>query len=162
MARMTAEPSPIARTLGCIPCGLYIVSTAADGAPIGFVGSFVMQTGFDPPTVCVAIGRDRAHLAAVRRSGRFALSILDADSRGLMGAFFKPPADGGSPFDALATETAPGGSTVLTDALGWLECEVSSEHDSGDHVVVFGRVTAGHLAREADSAVHLRKNGLGY
>lgn len=159
---MSPEPTPLARALGRIPTGLYIVTTQHDGAPLGFVGSFVMQVGLEPPTVCVAIGRDREHLAAVRATGKFAISILDGDSQGLMGAFFKKYEEGG-PFDALETESAPGGSTVLPGALAWLECELSGEHDTGgDHIVVFGRVTAGSTARDGDPAVHLRKNGLGY
>ena len=45
-----ADP-PLARALGRIPSGLYIVSTVRDGRPVGFLGSFVMQMGFEPPTV---------------------------------------------------------------------------------------------------------------
>ena len=154
--------SPLAKALGRVPCGLYIVTTRADGRPIGFLGSFVMQVGLDPPTLCVAVGKGRAHLEAMRTSGRFALSQLDKHSARLMTSFLKKPADGASPFDGLALRRTPGGSTVLTDALAWLECEVRGEHDAGDHVVVFGQVVDGELLREGDPRVHLRKDGLGY
>jgi flavin reductase (DIM6/NTAB) family NADH-FMN oxidoreductase RutF len=121
-----------------------------------------MQVGLEPPTVCVAVGKTRTHLEAMRASGRFALSQLDKESARLMTTFLKKPAGGASPFDGLALQRTPGGSTVLTDALAWLECEVRGEHDAGDHVVVFGTVVAGELLREGDPRVHLRKDGLGY
>ena len=155
------EPTPLARALGRMPCGLYIVSTSDGGAPVGFVGSFLIQVGIDPPTVCVAVGKARGPLEALRASGRFGVSILDKESTGLMGAFFKKYEEGG-PFDALATSSAPGGSPVLDDALAWLECKVVGEHETGDHVVVFGEVEAGAQAREGEPAVHTRKSGLGY
>lgn len=156
---MTTELSPIAQALGRIPTGLYIVTTEAQGAPLGFVGSFVMQVGFEPPTVCVAIGSDRAHLAAVRASGRFAISVLDKQSQGVMTAFFKKDAD---PFDGLETQAAAGGCAVLPESLAWFECELSGEHAVGDHVVVFGTVTDASKQRDGEPSVHLRKNGLGY
>ncbi len=155
------EPTPLALALGRVPSGLYVISTVEDGAPRGFIGSFLAQVGIDPPSVCVAVGKDRGPLEAMRQSGHFGVSILDEDSRGLMGAFFKKYEQGG-PFDGLATSTAPGGSPVLDDALAWIECKLTGEHETGDHVVVFGEVVAGALAREGEPAVHTRKSGLGY
>jgi len=159
-----SEPSlsSIARALGRIPTGLYIVSTLDGERSLGLVCSLMTQVGFDPPTVCLAVGRDRNHLAAIQASGRFAVSILDEASSGLMGAFFKPAPEQGSVFDDLEHVETPGGCPVLTGALAWLDCSCCGEFDAGDHVVVFGRVEAAELLRDGDSAVRLRKNGLDY
>jgi flavin reductase (DIM6/NTAB) family NADH-FMN oxidoreductase RutF len=157
-----APPSALARALGRIPSGLYILTTQEDGRALGFVASLVMQTGFSPPTVCVAVGKDRPHLAAIRHSGRFGLSILDAASNGLMAPFFKKLPEGASPFAGLATTRTSAGSIVFTEALAWLDCRLLSTHDTPDHTIVFAEVTDGLLQREADPKVHLRKNGLSY
>lgn len=156
------ELSPLALALGRIPCGLYVVTSLQDGQPLGFVGSFAMQMGFDPPAICIGVGKERAPLSAIRASGRFALSILDDQSRGLMASFFKKYPEGGSPFDELALLDTPGGLPVLEKALAWLDCRVSGEFETGDHVVVFGEVTGGELMRQGDSSVHLRKDGFSY
>jgi len=157
-----SSPAPLALALGRVPTGLYVVTTLKDGRPLGFVGSFLMQASFAPPTITVAIAEGREHLAAIRAHGRFAVSVLDGDSQGLMGAFFKRYEPGKSAFDGLAHEPTPGGLLVLSQALAWLECRVSGEHASGDHVVVFGAVEHGALLRAGDPAIHLRKNGLAY
>jgi hypothetical protein len=102
------NPSDLALALGRIPTGLYVVSTLADGKPLGFVGSFLMQVGFQPPTLCVAIANGREHLAAIKSHGKFSVSILDAASQKLMGAFFKKAEPGKSPFDGLAVIRTPG------------------------------------------------------
>lgn len=154
--------SPLAMALGRMPTGLYIVSTLDGATPLGFLGSFVMQASIEVPQVLVAVGRDREHLHAMRASGRFALSILDAGSQKSMGAFFKKYEGSETPFDHVATSLSPAGLPVLSEALAWLECELSGEFDAGDHVVVFGKVVAGEQLHEGDPSIHLRKNGLGY
>jgi flavin reductase (DIM6/NTAB) family NADH-FMN oxidoreductase RutF len=162
---MPSELTPLARALGRIPTGLYVVTTrdgGADGAARGFVGSFLMQVGFEPPVVCVAIKKGRPYVEQIRRNGRFGVSILDAASQGAMKAFFGKSPDGKGPFETLAFEKAPQGSPVLSDALAWLECRLQGVHDCGDHEVVFGDVESGAAVRDNDPAVHLRKNGLGY
>jgi flavin reductase (DIM6/NTAB) family NADH-FMN oxidoreductase RutF len=154
-----SDLSPVAQALGRMPTGLYLVTTRDGEAPLGFVGSFVMQAGFEPPTIMVAIGSDRDHLAAIRASGRFAVSILDEASKGLMSAFFGKD---GSPFDAVQHADSPGGMPVFPEALAWLDCKLSGEHALGDHVAVFGTVEAAERLRDADPSIHLRKNGLSY
>ena len=95
----------------------------------------------------------------MRDSGRFAISILDAESSGLMKPFFGKDGD---PFDQVDHTRLDSGSTVLDGALAWLDCRVAGEHSTGDHVVVFGVVEGASLQREGEPKIHLRKNGLGY
>lgn len=161
-ASVLPDLSPLALALGRIPTGLYVVTTRGRGRPLGFVGSFVMQVGFEPPILSVAIARGREHLSAIRERGRFAVSVLDGASQDLMGPFFKRHGPGQSPFDQVEFLDSPGGLPVLADALAWLECRVTGEHETGDHVVLFGEVVDGRLAREGDPAIRLRKDGLGY
>lgn len=155
-------PTPLALALGRIPTGLYIVTTLQAGRPLGFVGSFLMQVGLEPPVVSVAVGQGREHLTAIRAHGRFAVSVLDGASQKLMGPFLKRHEPGRSAFDLVEHRPSPAGMPVLAGALAWLDCRVSGEHATGDHVVVFGLVEHGELLRAGDPAVHLRRSGLEY
>ena len=110
---------PLAQALGKVASGLFVVTSTGPDGPLGFVASFVIQAGFEPPTVSVAVAKGRDHLAAIREQGGFAVSIVDKESSGAMGAFFKKREPGESPFDDLATHGAPSGIPVLSDALGW-------------------------------------------
>lgn len=159
---MSSGPSSLALALGRIPTGLYIVTTLHEGRPLGFVGSFLMQVGIRPPVVSVAIAKNREHLPAIRVHGRFGISVLDGASQKLMAAFFKRHEPGRSAFDHVEHRPSPSGLPTLAGALAWLDCRVSGEHATGDHVVVFGEVEHGDLLRAGDPAVHLRKNGLDY
>jgi flavin reductase (DIM6/NTAB) family NADH-FMN oxidoreductase RutF len=163
---MSSSPAPasapLALALGRIPSGLFVVTTLRAGEPLGFVASLLMQAGFEPPAVSLAIAAEREHLAAIRDHGRFAVSVLDDASRDLMSPFFRRAEPGRSPFDQLEHRPSPGGLPLLAGALAWLECRLTGEHATGDHVIVFGTVEHGGLLRAGDPAVHLRKNGLAY
>lgn len=156
------ELTPLARALGRIPSGVYIVSTLRSGAPVAFVGSFVQQVAFEPPTVVLAVANEREQLADLRNTGRFALSVLGAGDQALMSPFLKRLPDGATPFDGLAIARTRSGLTVLEAALAWLDCRITGERATGDHTVLFGVVEEAHLAREGEPRVHMRKNGLAY
>jgi flavin reductase (DIM6/NTAB) family NADH-FMN oxidoreductase RutF len=155
------EPNPIARALGRIPSGIFIVTATHERKPVGFVGSFVMQMGFEPPTVCVAVAKDRKQLDDLRAGGRFALSILDAQSRKLMASFLKY-GDDGTAFDHMKVGRTRSGLPVILDALAWVDCVIRGEHATGDHVVLFGEVVEGAVLRDGEPCVHVRKDGLAY
>lgn len=153
---------PLAQALGRIPSGLFVVTTVGEAGPLGFLGSFVQQVGFDPPTVAVAVGQGRDHLAAMRACGHFAVSVLDADAKHCMAPFFGKVPEGQGPFDVVAHRASENGPPILDDALAWFSCRITGEHDAGDHVVVFGEAIEGARQRDGDPSVHLRKNGLSY
>lgn len=156
------DPTPLARALGRIPSGLFVVTTRVGERRGGFLASFVQQAAFTPPMLCVAVGRDRPLLADVRATGRFAVSVVDQTSRRLLAAFTRRLADGETPFDRLAVAETPGGLPVPTDALAWIECRLAGELPAGDHVLITGEAVAGALLREGEPEVHLRRNGLSY
>jgi len=156
------DPSPLSRALGRIPSALYIVSTLRAGKAVGFVGSLVQQVGFTPPMLCLAVAKEREPLRDLRACGRFSLSVLGASSRQHMGPFLKRPAPGFSPYARLALGRTPSGLPYLAEGLAWLECRIVSEHESGDHVVLFAEVEAAATLREGEPHVHLRRDGLAY
>ena len=158
----TPSDSPLALALGRVPSGLYIVTTRHGGETVGFLGSFVMQMGFSPPTVCVAVAKDRVALASIRAVGRFGLSVLDPESRGVMKGFLRRLPEGESPFDGLELRETPSGTPVLAGALAWLDCRTTGEFETGDHVAVFAEVTEGRVLRAGEPSTHVRRSGLGY
>ena len=156
------DPPSISSALGRIPSGLFIVTTRLAGERLGFLGSLVQQVGFEPPTVCIAMAKDRPQSSSFAEAGRFALSILDEQSAGLRSVFLKRLAEGQSPFDGLNVGETASGTPVLLDALAWIDCVIVARHDTADHAVFFGEVVEGKVLRAGKPHVHLRKNGLSY
>lgn len=148
----------IAAALGRIPSGLFVVAWREGDADRCMLASWVMQAGFEPPQVSVAIAASRDLLGALGRGQPFAISTLAESQRSLLARFGKPAGD---PFADLDVRRTASGAAVLADAAAWLDCRPTARAAHGDHVVVLAEVTeAGGSGTEP--AVHIRRNGLKY
>ena len=167
-----APPTPasiddLGGALGRVPSGLFIITWRAGDTDRSMLASWVMQAGFDPPMLTVAVAPGRDLLAAIEAGAVFVVNVLGEQQRSLLARFGKPTAPGEDPFAGLAVRRAPCGAAVLGDAAAWLECTAvgrlcADAPDRGDHVVVLGRVAAGGPGSDLPPLVHVRRNGLRY
>ena len=148
----------IPSALGRIPSGLFVVAWREGDADRCMLASWVMQAGFAPPQVSVAVAASRDLLAALDQGTAFAVSVLADAQRSLLARFGKPADDA---FAGLAVQRTATGAAVLADAAAWLDCRPTARAAHGDHVVVLAEVVAGG-GTGAEPAVHVRKNGLRY
>lgn len=154
-----ADADPAA-ALGRIPSGLFVVAWRVADQDRALLASWIMQAGFVPPTISVAVATTRDLLAAVDADARFAVSVLGESQRSLAGRFAKPAAE---PFAGLDVQRTASGVAVLADAAAWLECRpLARAVTGGDHVVVVAEVLATAAAEGRAPLVHTRKNGLRY
>jgi 3-hydroxy-9,10-secoandrosta-1,3,5(10)-triene-9,17-dione monooxygenase reductase component len=155
----------IGRALGRIPSGVFILTTSAsDGEPLAMMASWVQQASFQPPSVCVAIAKERpAHAALSNVGATFALSVVPEGDTSLMKKYARGIPAGADPFDGVHITRTERGATVLADALAYLECRVTKTCDfGGDHDIVIAQVAAGEMLKEGASFTHLRGNGFHY
>lgn len=157
-AQSDAADAGIPAALGRIPSGLFVVSWRDGDADRCMLASWVMQAGFVPPQVSVAVATSRELLAALDAGAAFAVSVLADSQRSLLARFGKPAADA---FTGLALHRTPAGVAVLADAAAWLDCRPTARAAHGDHVLVLAEVVAGG-GTGMEPAVHVRKNGLRY
>ena len=163
-----AEPSnhavnPLGQALGRVPSGLYILTARHDGRATGLLASWVMQAGFDPPMVTVAINSQRYVADWVSASGRFALNQIAAGGKPLVRHFgrgFPPDAPA---FAGLELRAEGRGGPILASALAFLDAEVVGEIASADHRIFLARVVGGAVFEPAsEPMVHVRNNGFHY
>ncbi len=152
----------LASALGRIPSGLFVVTWHEDGSDRAMLASWVIQAGFAPPAVALAIAPNRDLLAAIDRGLPFVVNLLGESQRSLLSRFGKPAAPGEDPFAGLEFVRSPCGAVALGGGSGWLECRLSTRTGGGDHAVVVAEVTAGEAGPEGQPLVHVRKNGLRY
>jgi flavin reductase (DIM6/NTAB) family NADH-FMN oxidoreductase RutF len=164
-----AVGASIAAALGRIPSGLFVVAwRETDESPDrGMLASWVMQGGFSPPMITIAVAPSRDLVAAIDQCRPFVVNILSEQQRPLLAKFGRPAAPGENPFADLAVTRTPSGTAAIADAAAWLECRPVSQTGGGgghggDHIVVLARVTAAGTGAELPPLVHLRRNGLRY
>ncbi len=126
------------------------------------LASWVMQAGFEPPMITIALHQERPLARWLAARTPFVLNLLAEDQRSLVGHFGRGFEDGEPAFDGLAISRSPTGAVVLEGTIGYLECEPAGHVDSADHRVFLARVTGGHSASKSRPLVHIRKNGLKY
>jgi flavin reductase (DIM6/NTAB) family NADH-FMN oxidoreductase RutF len=152
----------VATALGRIPSGLFIITWRHEGADRGMLASWVMQAGFVPPAVTVAVAASRDLLAAIAAGTRFVVNILGESQRPLLARFGRPAAPGEDPFAGLDIVRSPCGAAAIASASGWLECRGTAQAVGGDHVIVVAEVTDAGSGSGEPALVHTRRNGLRY
>lgn len=155
-----ATKQQLGPALGCLASGVYIVTAQHNGATGGMIASWVMQAGFAPPALTIAIAPERHVGELIQKSGRFTVNVLGEGQFALMKPFGKGTDD---PFSQLeTTETQCG--IRLNEAIAHLDC-VLLDRLSGatDHDVLLAEIVDGakHQA-ELKPMTHTRKSGFQY
>lgn len=123
-----------------ISYGLYIVTSWHDGKATGCIVNTVMQVAAEPPIVAVSINRGHFTNECVRRTGKFAVSILAEDSApSLIGTFgFKSgrAVDKFADIDSRIESNMP----IITDGCGYLVCDVVNTVETATHTVFLGEI----------------------
>jgi flavin reductase (DIM6/NTAB) family NADH-FMN oxidoreductase RutF len=140
---------------------LFVLAARRGDEEDGMLASWVMQAGFEPPMISIALRKDRRLAEWLAAGTPFVLNVLADDQLSLVRHFSRerPP---GKAFSGLPLERTATGLPLLDGVVGFLECEPAGKIDSGDHHVFLARVVAGRLATGARPLVHIRKNGLKY
>jgi flavin reductase (DIM6/NTAB) family NADH-FMN oxidoreductase RutF len=150
----------IGAVLGRTPSGVYIVTARNEaGERFGMLASWVIQNGFEPPSVSMAVHPDRAIAAVIEATGRFTVNILARENTALMKPFSHPSPES---FNGLPIEDTAYGVS-LTNTIGALCCQLTSTVQASDHILMIGRIeTATLFHPELEPFVHIRKNGFNY
>jgi len=170
-SRPDQQPSPeelspqgsIAKALGAIPSGLFVLTASHEDRRTGMLASWVQQTCFNPPMVSVSIAKGRSILPLISESRHFGLCQLPATDRIIQRKFAGSTPYGEDPFLGFEmrhhTRT---GVPILTGCLAFFECQVTCHMDvEGDHDLFVGAIIAGDYFG-GEPMVRLRDNGMVY
>ncbi|MBW4564027.1 MAG: diflavin flavoprotein [Mojavia pulchra JT2-VF2] len=152
------------KALGRISTGLYIITAKKGEIQSAMFASWLTQASLNPLGIAIAVSKERAIESLMHVGDRFVLNVLAEDNyQGLMKHFLKRFAPGADRFAGVKTYPATNGSPILVEALAYMECEITSRMDCGDHWVIYSTVQTGRVANvNALTAVHHRKVGNHY
>lgn len=163
--RQPISDSQIDRTeqaVGRIVGSLCVVAAKRAEVTSAMLASWVSQASFNPPGLTIAVAKDRAIEPLMHTGDKIVLNILQ-EGMNLRRHFLKPFAPGEDRFAGLATLVADNGCPILSDALAYLECNVESRIECGDHWLVYAVVDNGKVLQPGGmTAVYHRKSGSHY
>jgi flavin reductase (DIM6/NTAB) family NADH-FMN oxidoreductase RutF len=138
-AATPSSPIPSDAFRACVgefATGVTVVASEHDGVPAGMTLNAFISVSLDPLLVLVSLAHGSRTLDVVRRSGRFAVSVLHREQREAAIELATP----GAPFpEEHMTRTADGFMAVRA-AAATQHCEVEQITRAGDHDLVLGRV----------------------
>jgi flavorubredoxin/flavin reductase (DIM6/NTAB) family NADH-FMN oxidoreductase RutF len=162
--QMKAIDVDLDKALGRIAGGLYIITAQKGDLRSAMLASWVTQASFKPLGVSIAVSKDRAIESFMQVGDRFVLNVLEeGNSSKLTQHFLKRFAPGADRFAGVKTQAASNGSPILTEALAYMECQVSSRMECSDHWLIYAIAIEGRVSKpDALTATHHRKVGNHY
>lgn len=149
------DSSQFRRVLGHFATGVTVITTIdPDGKPAGMsVGSFT-SVSLEPALVGFLPGKNASAWPAIEASGKFCVNVLADDQEHVSRVFSSKAEDR---FSGLGwSPTAATGSPKIDGALAWIDCEVDSISDAGDHYWVMGLVKGLDVAHEGGPLLFFR------
>ena len=154
--------SDLAEILGRIPSGLFILTVRFRNEETGMLASWVMQAGFEPPMLTVAVQRPRNVADWLTACAPFVINVIADSDKALMKHFGRGFEPGQSAFTGLDIGRTSHDVPILPGTVGHLECTPTAHLDSGDHRVFMANIVAGRRVSDFAPYLHVRKNGLRY
>jgi len=123
--------------MGHFPTGVTIVTGHSPSGPTGFtIGSFT-SVSLDPPLVGFFPGRNSTSWPEIEKAGVFCVNVLSEHQADLCWRFARDVED---KFDGVPWRASPSGSPIIDGVLAWIDCDLETVVEAGDHWFVMGRV----------------------
>jgi|Transcript_183 flavorubredoxin/flavin reductase (DIM6/NTAB) family NADH-FMN oxidoreductase RutF len=157
-AMKSAMSPDVARALGRVSGGLYVVTAAQGTATSAMVASWVAQASFEPLGFTVAIAKDRAIESLMQVGDKFVLNCLPEEGfEPIMKHFLIRFPPGADRFEGVEWAPASCGAPILKEAAAYMECTVVSRMEAADHWIVYSEVRDGKVFKDEKTATHHRK-----
>lgn len=135
---VSIDPHKYRQVLGQYPTGVCVVTaTGADGSPAGMVVGSFTSVSLEPPLIGFFPDRGSSSWPKVAAAGKFCVNILAADQESVCRTLASKDPD---KFAAIDHQPSPLGSPMIAGAVAWIDCEIYSINDAGDHFAVLGLV----------------------
>lgn len=123
--------------VGHFATGVTVVTAMEEGQPVGFTCQAFTSLSLYPPMVALAPAKTSTSWPRIARAGAFCVNVLGDDQEDVGRAF---AVSGGDKFAGVSWHPGTIGTPVIDGCLAWLECDLDSIHDAGDHELVTGTV----------------------
>lgn len=160
-AKKLNMPVDVAKAIGRISGGLYVVTAQKGVSRSAMIASWVSQASFKPLGITIAVAKDRAIESLMQVGDTFILNCLEEGKyTPLMKHFLKRFPPGADRFEGVEWTPGKNGSPILINTIAYMECEVKSRLEVADHWIVYAEVTDGNVSNpDGKTAAHHRKIG---
>lgn len=145
---MTATPAPVEVSVPVEPlalrqaCGLFVTGVTVitcddEGVMVGTTVNSFTSVSLDPPLVLFCLHKQSRLRSVLSASSRFAVNLLSSTQESAAWSFAGRQSITAPRVPQHSSRT---GHPVLTGALAFLVCTITTTVDAGDHIIVLGHV----------------------
>lgn len=128
------------RVLGQFPTGVCVITAdSPTSGPSGMVVGTFTSVSLDPTLIAFLPAKSSTSWRKIEATGSFCVNMLGADQESLCRTF---SSSAGDTFDSLSYRAAGTGSPILDNVVAWIDCDIETVQEAGDHLLVIGRVRA--------------------
>lgn len=150
---MTVDQDSFRSVLGRFATGVTVVTTVdASGRDMGMTVSAFASVSLNPPLVLICIDHTASIYDVLSKASHFIVNILSEGQEALARRFAE---SGQNRFDEIGYDRGQTGGAILDEVLGYIECEVVTRHQAGDHDVLTGVVEVA-VAKEGKPLLYYR------
>jgi flavin reductase (DIM6/NTAB) family NADH-FMN oxidoreductase RutF len=130
---------------------LWLVTARAGERCSGLIASYVSRVSLVPalPRVTIALAKHHFTYELIESSSAFCMHLIGEDHLDWVWRFGVSSGREVDKLRGLATSVSAGGSPILSGALGWLDCRVEAQMDTGDRTVYLAEVLDARIDRVA-------------
>jgi flavin reductase (DIM6/NTAB) family NADH-FMN oxidoreductase RutF len=141
------------QVLGHFPTGVTVVAGLDGDEPVGLaVGSF-FSLSIEPALVGFCVDKSSNSWSRMESNGSFCVNILGDDQEDICRVF---ATSGDDKFASIGWRPAESGAPLIDGVLAWIDCQVDTVHEGGDHHIVIGSVKGLGVGHEGDPLVFFR------
>lgn len=156
---MSVTPESFKEAMSRWSSGVTVATSVIDGTWIGTTVSSFTSVSAEPPLVLICLYKGLYTREVLSKSGVFAVNIL-SDEQIEIGKIFAgmfPEIE--DRFEGQDCFTAETGAPIIKDVLAWVDCEIVSTYEEGDHTIFVGKVVKSDVRDGQPLLYHHRQWG---
>ncbi len=155
---MTELPEALREVMRGWPTGVVVVASSINGNRHGLTVNSLASVSLDPPRVVLSIGNSSRTLDLIRKSGAFAVTMLDESQQSIAELFAGKTGQNSNRFLGLETFTLVTGSPLLRVGRAFLDCRVAHEYIMPNSTLLVAEVVAARNQSGATPLVYLNRD----
>ncbi|MBX2874309.1 MAG: flavin reductase family protein [Saprospiraceae bacterium] len=128
------------KVMGQFATGVTVITTQLGDDKFGFTANSYTSVSLEPPLILFCLHKDSKGCPIFLKNGAFAVNILADDQIEVSNGFANRELTAAERFQLVSHQAGATGSPIIDGAMGYLDCQLSSSLESGDHVIFIGEV----------------------
>ncbi len=139
---------------------VFVISVDENGKPNGMIAGWNMKCSIEPPLFAVSLSKKGHTHRLIQQSKEFVIAIPNKELEEALLLFGSTQGNEINKFDESKIETTKAKfvkSPLIKNATINFECKLFNEVDSGDHIIVIGKILAAHINEDKKILLNMQK-----